>query len=277
MKDTASSNSEQSKEVKAHYRRALRAKFFSLLGIISYILLILSIALLFDESFYIKMASFVDEKKYMLITISLLFLLLIICMIVSYGLNNKNKIEKTLNSLYEFIPSEEQEYLFKCVNYVLSKIADCKKINEEKRKELSNAGQSYLALGIGLHLMCIIIFQIFSYISPEKELFKMYGMVSCTLACIIIDCIGIWHFNQSKKYINRLSVIMNAELHIVKCILILNLNISENEKNELLRSELLNSDIEKESRHVADNKEFSLADTPYKMFFDVLRDMAKKE
>lgn len=223
------------------------------------------------------MASFVDEKKYMLITISLLFLLLIICMIVSYGLNNKNKIEKTLNSIYEFIPSEEQEYLFKCVNYVLSKIADCKKINEEKRKELSNAGQSYLALGIGLHLMCIIIFQIFSYISPEKELFKMYGMVSCTLACIIIDCIGIWHFNQSKKYINRLSVIMNAELHIVKCILILNLNISENEKNELLRSELLNSDIEKESRHVADNKEFSLADTPYKMFFDVLRDMAKKE
>ena len=277
MKDTASSNSEQSKEVKAHYRRALSAKIFSLLGIIFYIMLALCIALLFDEGFYNKVNSIVEDRYYILFAAISSFSFFIIFMIASYGLNNKNKIEKSVGNPYDFIPSEEQEYLFKCINYVLSKIADCKKINEEKRKELSNAGQSYLALGIGLHLMCIIIFQIFSYISPEKELFKIYGMISCTLACIIIDCIGIWHFNQSKKYINRLSVIMNAELHIVKCVLILNLNISKNEKNELLRSELLNSDIEKESRHVADNKEFSLADTPYKMFFDVLRDMAKKE
>lgn len=70
---------------------------------------------------------------------------------------------------------------------------------------------------------------------------------------------------------------MNAELNISKCILILNLNISENEKCELLRYELLNSDIAKEARHVTDNKETSLADIPYKMFFDAVRDMIKKE
>lgn len=87
---------------------------------------------------------------------------------------------------------------------------------------------------------------------------------------MIIVCVGIWHLNQAKNYSKNLSKIMNAELAIVKCLLICNLDIDKKEKSDLLRAELVNAEIKN------DAKDAAAADIPYKMAFDIFKDMMKK-
>lgn len=264
----------QREEIEKIYLRKKISLALQISVLIFYVVIVFSIQLIIDDSFYVKIIEIMRDKSDLLISAVSAFFAVIMGTLVIYFLNNENKKAKELqqaeNKQKRFFPLEKDEELFQCMEYVLEKISDYKKINEDKRKELSDTGRSYLSGGVTLYLSCVIIFQIFSYVSPEKELFKIYGMVSCAVIFMIIVSVGIWHLNQAKNYSKNLSKIMNAELAIVKCLLICNLDIDKKEKSDLLRAELVNAEIKN------DAKDAAAADIPYKMAFDIFKDMMKK-
>lgn len=132
-------------------------------------------------------------------------------------------------------------------------------------------GRSFFIAGIAVYFLCVLAFQIFIHISPENEIFKIYGMVSCAIIFVSIEFIGLWYLNQSKIYSNKILSMINIELHINKCELIYNLNMSENVIHDLLRMELQNTNIRLETYNQKTET------YPYKIFFDSLRDVIKKE
>lgn len=277
MGDNSSRNLEENKQEDEERKKYMRKNIILALKItivILYAISLFSIQLIIDDSSYKKLIEKISAKSTLLAATTSSLIAIIIGFLSISFLRDENKLEKELQEYIDdeegLLPPVKDEDLFLCMGYVLGKISEYKRINENKRKELSDTGRSYLLWGVAVQFLCIIIFQIFSYISPEKELFKIYGMVSCAVIFMIIVSVGIWHLNQAKNYSKNLSKIMNAELCITKCLLICNLDIEKKEKYELLRAELLNAEIKN------DAKDSAAADIPYKMAFDVFKDMMKK-
>lgn len=260
------------KELRKIYLRKKITLILSIFTLLLCVTVSFSIQLVVDDSFYKTIIKIVSDKFTQLATAVSSFIAAIISALIISFLNSENKKEKELQKPNEksFSPPVKDKDLFLCMGYVLKKISEYKKTNEDKRKELSDTGRSYLLWGVAIQFLCIIIFQFFSYISPEKELFKIYGMVSCAVIFMIIVTVGIWHLNQAHNYSKNLSKIMNAELCITKCLLICNLDIEKKEKYELLRIELLNAEIKNDAKDTAS------AGIPYKMAFDIFKDMIKK-
>lgn len=156
------------------------------------------------------------------------------------------------------------------VHIILQRIELYKVYLMNKYHYFVSVGRSFFIAGIAVYFLCVLAFQIFIHISPENEIFKIYGMASCAIIFISIEFIGLWYLNQSKIYSNKIMSMINIELHINKCELIYNLNMSENVIHDLLRMELSNTDIKLETYN-------QKAETyPYKIFFDTLRDIIKK-
>lgn len=266
-----------------------RRTLLILLVMISYMSMMVSAFLLMDNMLYDRIIYTIERKYYLFSVLILAFVLFAIStasIILSKKKSNILLLENKEDNiqLHEIVECDSDDTVIdniyndnlndsKFNSYILNILNEIKSNKiffMVKSDYFVSMGRAFLLSGIAFYFLCIIAFQFFVYISPEKEIFKVYGMISCAVIFITIEFIGIWYLNQSRICVNKVMAMMNIELHINKCILIYNSDMSENAMYELLRIEFLNTDIK------IDTTIQKMGAYPYKMFFETLRDMIKK-
>lgn len=281
-------------------RDNLSSKFISsLIVIFSYFIMLFAATSIVSNEFYDYIVYTIENRLYQLIILIIGFLAFTIGMLNALRLNKKQfknytpdknndihaeNIDQQIDSDIENIIVEHtlqitsgsdvsnanNDKFSSRVHIILQRIELYKVYLMDKYHYFVSVGRSFFIAGIAVYFLCVLAFQIFIHISPENEIFKIYGMASCAIIFISIEFIGLWYLNQSKIYSNKIMSMINIELHINKCELIYNLNMSENIIHDLLRMELSNTDIKLETYN-------QKAETyPYKIFFDTLRDIIKK-